>query len=131
MHNKIYKITKPLTRQLPFEKDKWFDNVQIRLFHSTGGVNYMTGATQSAGWYISFAPVHIEKHDEYETTSTELFHKRAFKIFCNKASRFSAKRFEALKIILDKNVDHITKLYDEQKDKELYLFIQDTFGEIK
>jgi len=131
MHSKYYTITKPLTKQLPYGTDKWFEDVQIRLFHSTGGINYINGAIQDAGWYLSFAPVHIEKHDTYETTSTELFHKRAFKMRCCDGARFSAKKLEKLSKILNENVDKIVKLYDDQLDLNLYSFITTLFGDVK
>lgn len=131
MSNKSYTVTKSLKNQLPHCDSKWLDSVQMYLYHTTGGTSYFNNKEYPAGWYISFSPVHIEKYDTYQTTSTELFHKRAFKMFCNKASRFSAKRFEALKNCLDKNADYLAKLYDEQKDGELYSFVRDEFGEIK
>ena len=131
MNNKHYSIIKPLTRQLPYGTDKWFETVKLHLFHSTGGINYLNGATQKAGWYLSFAPVHVEKYDTYETTSTELFHKRSFKMKCCDGARFSAKKLEKLSKILDKNVDKIVNLYDEQKDQVLYSYLISIFGDVK
>ena len=70
-------------------------------------------------------------YEPYYSRSTILFHARSFKILCNEANRFSAKRLEKLSKVLADNADYLAKLYDEQKDAELYSFIKDKFGEIK
>ena len=131
MSDKTFEIVKPLKNQLPHCNNKWLDSVKMYLYHTTGGVSYFNNQEYPAGWYISFSPVHIEKYDTYQTTSTELFHKRAFKMHCNDASRFSAKRFEKLSKLLEEHADEMAKLYDEQKDTELFVLVKSIFGEVK
>lgn len=129
--NKQFKIVEPIKTQIPYEKDKWLDHVEISLSHTTGGINYFNNKQYPAGWYLHFSPVHIEKHDTYETKSTVLFHDRSFKMLCNDAGRFSAKRFEKLKEELMKRKEKIVELYDNRQDKELFTYIQNTLGRIK
>lgn len=129
--NKRFEVVEHLKTQIPFEKDKWLDHVEISLSHTTGGISYFNNKTYCAGWYLHFTPVYIEKHDEYQSKSTILFHERSFKIFCNDAGRFSTKRFEKLKEELMKRKEKIVELYDNRKDKELFAYIQQNFMGIK
>lgn len=129
--NRRFEIVEPLKTQLPYENGKWLDHVEISLSHTTGGINYFNNKQYSAGWYLHFSPIHIEKHDTYQTKSTILFHDRSFKMFCNDASRFSEKRFEKLKEELIKRKEKIVELYDNHKDQELFTYIQQNFMGIK
>lgn len=129
--NKCFKIVEPIKTQIPYQKDAWLDHVEISLSHTTGGISYFNNKTYNAGWYLHFTPVYIEKHDTYQSKSTILFHDRSFKMLCNDASRFSAKRFEKLKEELMLRKDKIVELYDNRKDKELFSYIQSTLGRIK
>lgn len=129
--NRRFEIIEPLKTQIPFEKDKWLDHVEISLSHTTGGISYFNNKQYSAGWYLHFSPIHVENHDTYQSKSTILFHDRSFKMLCNDAGRFSAKRFEKLKEELMLRKNKIVELYDDHKDNELFIYIQNTLGRIK
>lgn len=131
MSDKSYKTTKPLKDQIVAGKDKFFDKVQISLSHTTTHINYYNNEMENAGWYLHFSPVSIQDHGTYQTTTTQLFHERSFKVLCNEASRFSQKRFEKLKKALDDHIDKIVELYDKNDNTNLFLLIKSVFSTIK
>lgn len=131
MSNNRYEITKQLKDQIAAGKDKFFDKVQISLSHTTTHMNYFNNKVENAGWYLHFSPVSVRNCGTYQTTTTQLFHERSFKILCNDASRFSQKRFEKLKKALDDHIDKIVELYDKNEDKNLFLLVKSVFSTIK
>lgn len=131
MSNKRYEILKPLKNQIYLDNTTVLEILEISLSHSTKHINYFNDKEEKSGWYLHFSPIHIENHDGWQSRQTQLFHERSFKMFCNKASRFSKQRFDKLKKILDENIDKIVELYDNQENSKLFWFIKEKFGEVK
>lgn len=131
MSNERYEVLKPLKNQFYLNNNIALETLEISLSHNTKHVNYYNNKEEKAGWYLHFSPIHIEDHGSWHSKQTQLFHDRSFKVFCNEASRFSQKRFDKLKKVLDENIDKIVELYDNQENSKLFWFIQDKFGEIK
>ena len=129
--NRRFEVIEPLNHQFPYENGKWLDSLEISLSHTTGGISYFNNKQYPAGWYLHFTPVYIEKHDNYNTKSTILFHERSFKMFCNDAGRFTEKRFNLLKCKLIQCKEKLTELYDNKKDAELYEYVQKHFMGVK
>lgn len=131
MSDKRYEILKPLKNQIYMNNSTVLETLEISLSHSLKNINYYNNQEEKSGWYLHFSPIHIETHDGWQSRQTQLFHDRSFKMFCNEASRFSQKRFDKLKKVLDENVDKIVELYDNQENSKLFWFINEKFGEIK
>ena len=131
MSDKRYEVLKPLKNQIYLDNMTVLETLEISLSHSLKHVNYFNYKEEKTGWYLHFSPIHIENHDGWQSRQTQLFHERSFKIFCNEASRFSQKRFDKLKKVLDENIDKIVELYDNHENAQLFLFIQEKFGEVK
>lgn len=131
MSDKRYEILKPLKNQIYLNNTTVLETLEISLSHSLKNINYYNNKEEKSGWYLHFSPIHVECHDGWQSRQTQLFHERSFKIFCNEASRFSQKRFDKLKKVLDENVDKIVEMYDNQENYKLFWFIQEKFGEIK
>lgn len=128
MSDKRYKIVRQLKNQIAAGNNRFFDKVQISLNHETKHINYFTYTEDPAGWYLHFSPVIIEDHGSYQATTTQLFHNKSFKIRCNEALRFSQKKFEKFKQILNDYGDKIAEYYDNNENEKLVSFVKIIFN---
>lgn len=91
-----------VTEQIPMANPTdEFTHIEVDLFFSRGGVNYLSGNQNPKGYAISFRAVKVEKTQWGSSTSFMMFGgwDRAFLL--QNATRFNAKALAMLKAALD------------------------------
>lgn len=84
-------------------------HLQISVYYSLGGANYLSGGTNARGFYLSVTPVNKGNG----CVSYTLF--SGLKMFILPANRYSEKQFN---LAIEKSAEHEQELIDAVKEQQ-------------
>lgn len=102
-----------------------YTTLGITILYTLGSINYFYNTTNSRGYYISFRPMTITPDKYGNIYSYALFEDPAisFKILVKAANRFNQKHFNSICDFVEKHLDNLQELYENQKQVELYKLV--------